>query len=171
AESNHLDHPDLEIYQKDKNVVPSGPGDCIVKETTDSKSLDCLKPNVKVKNAFCWATFSKPITTPLTIKSSSNSFQQFRKAAMAKEERERALKAQQLKKRQKGEALGDISSGQLDGDTNDTTAAAQIVHGTTKDEQLHEPTQDSQGCTEGDRNLARKKEQERRRREAVSDPH
>ncbi|KAG8436722.1 hypothetical protein GDO86_007710 [Hymenochirus boettgeri] len=100
--------------------------------------------NVKVKNS-CWELFSKTLTTtPVTIKSSNNSFQQFRKAAIAKEEKERALKAQELKWLQE----------------------VQIPHEVIKEEQQNDPEQE--GCSEDERSIARKKEQERRHREAMA---
>ncbi|CAJ0948600.1 unnamed protein product [Ranitomeya imitator] len=66
----------------------------------DSIGKTSPEKTAKVQNS-CWATFSKALNTTLvTIKSSSDSFQQFKKAAIAKEERERTLKAQELKRRQ-----------------------------------------------------------------------
>lgn len=45
-----------------------------------------------LKNAESWARLVRQSVTPTAIKSSKESFQQFRKAAMEKEERERALR-------------------------------------------------------------------------------
>lgn len=53
--------------------------------------------DIVLKNADSWASLGKMATfTPSTSKSSKESFQQFRKAAMEKEERERALKRLQI---------------------------------------------------------------------------
>lgn len=51
---------------------------------------------MKLKNMGHWASLAqKPALAPSsTLKSSSDSFEQFRRAAREKEERERALKAQ-----------------------------------------------------------------------------
>ncbi|KAM4642185.1 bromodomain testis-specific protein [Discoglossus pictus] len=173
----NYDHYGLEYSSKENNVPPSQ-DDCNPKSAEDIKKLDDVKKNVKVKNALCWATFSKTITpTPVTIKSSSNSFQQFRKAAIAKEEKERALKAQELKQQQECQAPKvDKTCAPLDGDANGNilvsshTADAPIesVPECNQNEQLQDPAPSSDGCSEEDRNLARKKEQERRRREAMA---
>ncbi|KAM9472794.1 bromodomain-containing protein 4-like isoform 6-T10 [Salvelinus alpinus] len=54
------------------------------------------KKDVKLKNMGSWASLAqKPTSAPLSaVKSSSDSFEQFRRAAREKEEREKALKAQ-----------------------------------------------------------------------------
>ncbi|GCC31257.1 hypothetical protein chiPu_0009714 [Chiloscyllium punctatum] len=83
-----------------QNVEAAVPGE--IKETGDNKlaleakACHVTKKDIEVKNANSWANLGKmTIATPPTIKSSSESFKLFRKAAMEKEQREKALKAQQ----------------------------------------------------------------------------
>lgn len=49
-----------------------------------------------LKNAESWAKLMRTSFTPASIKSSKQSFQQFRKAAIEKEEREKALKQKNM---------------------------------------------------------------------------
>nr|XP_008176090.3 bromodomain-containing protein 4-like [Chrysemys picta bellii] len=58
--------------------------------------LPLLPQDLKIKNMGSWASLvQKPLTTPSsTAKSSSDSFEHFKRAAREKEEREKALKAQ-----------------------------------------------------------------------------
>ncbi|XP_063795974.1 bromodomain testis-specific protein isoform X2 [Pseudophryne corroboree] len=152
------------------NAVPSTQGDCNVKAPSEK--------NIKVKNALCWASFSKALsTTPVPIKSSSDSFKQFRKAAIAKEERERALKAQEIKRLQESHVVdrGDKTREQNYMETSICTSTETKMHdepsiivqeAANVQHPLETVTQDSR--PEDERNLARKREQERRRREAMA---
>ncbi|XP_014024571.2 bromodomain testis-specific protein isoform X3 [Salmo salar] len=61
------------------------------KPTADGKNTPAKK-NIVLKNADSWASLGKmAISTPSTVKSSKESFDKFRRAAIEKEERERAL--------------------------------------------------------------------------------
>ncbi|XP_029606582.1 bromodomain testis-specific protein-like isoform X2 [Salmo trutta] len=61
------------------------------KPTADGKNTPGKK-NIVLKNADSWASLGKmAISTPSTVKSSKESFDKFRRAAIEKEERERAL--------------------------------------------------------------------------------
>ncbi|XP_029542374.2 bromodomain testis-specific protein-like isoform X2 [Oncorhynchus nerka] len=61
------------------------------KPTADGKSTPAKK-DIVLKNADSWASLGKiAISTPSTVKSSKESFDKFRRAAIEKEERERAL--------------------------------------------------------------------------------
>nr|F7DRV9.1 RecName: Full=Bromodomain testis-specific protein [Xenopus tropicalis] len=140
-------------------------------EQTFAIKEECLKPkykNAKVKTSFCWEVFSKSLaTTHVTIKSSSNSFQQFRKAAIAKEERERALKAQELRRLEDSKAgMQEKLSPSLPMETKVHEMQAQTIDEATKGEPTCNPVHE--GITEEERNLARMREQERRRREAMA---
>ncbi|XP_053549679.1 bromodomain testis-specific protein [Bombina bombina] len=154
AFGNCSDHPVLQTIQKDD--MTSSQEDGVIQRTPDTK-VDNLKKNATTKNAPCWASLSKTLTTtttttPSSIKSSSNIFLQFKKAALAKEERERALKAQELKGQQDCHVEKDDKIRKT---TNcDTTEPISV--------------QPSDLCNEDDRSLQRKKEQERRRREAMA---
>ncbi|KAM4722897.1 bromodomain testis-specific protein [Rhinophrynus dorsalis] len=171
--STHSDYHSLEA-NAEENTGPSCHKDVNAETTTVVKNLDDLKKNVKAKNSFSWASFSKTLTTtPVTIKSSSNSFQQFRKAAIAKEEKERALKAQELKRLQEYQTETDDKIRKKDDSANNAVSADTKVDGiqsqiSSETAKFDDSTQD--GSTEEERNLARKKEQERRRREAMAGP-
>ncbi|KAM9528136.1 bromodomain testis-specific protein-like isoform 3-T3 [Salvelinus alpinus] len=61
------------------------------KPTADGKNTPAKK-DIVLKNADSWASLGKmAISTPSTVKSSKESFDKFRRAAIEKEERERAL--------------------------------------------------------------------------------
>lgn len=62
----------------------------------------CVFKDIVLKHADSWTSLGKMATqTPCPIKSSKESFQQFRKVAMEKEERERARKLQMEAGREK----------------------------------------------------------------------
>ncbi|KAM4022776.1 bromodomain testis-specific protein isoform 2-T2 [Anomaloglossus baeobatrachus] len=162
------------------NDLPKSP----TKNSIEFTPEDCIIEILPVKTAkvqkSCWAIFSKALNTiPVAIKSSSDSFQQFKKAAIAKEEREKALKLQELKRPQglqpdKGGKIYRIvdakemeSSNGISPETS--SPEVQPLH-------LQEPASDPhtpdvvtpEGLNEEERILARRKEQERRRRESMA---
>ncbi|KAM5147827.1 bromodomain testis-specific protein [Mantella aurantiaca] len=109
-----------------------------------------------------WASFSKALSTiPVTIKSSSNCFQQFKKAAIAKEEREKALKAQELNKMQQTDIEKVVIPAP---EIKNIDMHCLVVLDTTKEAQ---PVEILNENVKEERNLARKREQERRRRETM----
>ncbi|XP_078502441.1 bromodomain testis-specific protein isoform X3 [Lissotriton helveticus] len=123
------------------------------------------KKNIKVKSALSWTSLCKAVPAiPTIIKSSSDSFQQFRKAALEKEEREKALRAQEMKRQQSG----------VQDETTSKPTTAQVTEGElqtnpkTNKEGCQDVQQPIHQCVETDRSLARKREQERRRREAMA---
>lgn len=66
-------------------------------------TYSCAFKDIVLKHADSWTSLGKMATqTPCPIKSSKESFQQFRKVAMEKEERERARKLQLEAGREKG---------------------------------------------------------------------
>ncbi|XP_071984528.1 bromodomain testis-specific protein [Engystomops pustulosus] len=147
------------------NSMESHQGDGIVKTSPEK--------TVKVQKS-CWAMFSKALNTNLVpIKSSSDSFQQFKKAAIAKEERERALKAQEFKRQQeeRGEKIREANETDTSNCPFSETKSPEV-----QPPKIQEPTRDlhtpeliaPEGPTEEERELARKKEQERRRRESMA---
>nr|XP_061790332.1 bromodomain testis-specific protein-like [Nerophis lumbriciformis] len=102
--------------------------------------------DIVLKNADSWARLvMQSVAFPSAIKSSKESFQQFRKAAMEKEEREKALKKKQLEVPEKSS-----SSSKPPMSPNDTQVGSTLSPVSRM------------------RELARQKEQERRRREAMS---
>ncbi|KAM9324768.1 bromodomain testis-specific protein [Gastrophryne carolinensis] len=150
--------------------VEQSPVVCSAPSTTGN--VDAKTPTKAVKGAnTSWASFSKALSsTPVTIKSSSNSFQQFRMAAIAKEERERALKAQELKKLQvlhfsikEQKVIEKIVP--MPPKTKPFDVLSIISKESTKDEQTAEILPNDPIPEE--RNLARKREQERRQKEVM----
>ncbi|XP_070764468.1 bromodomain testis-specific protein [Enoplosus armatus] len=159
---------------------------------TTSKSGEEEKPEIPkkdivLKNAESWARLARQSVTT-AIKSSKESFQQFRKAAIEKEEREKALKKKQMEGNKEREAPESSSlPGPCKAETNpqpireDPDSPESICTEATLDTprdfeqqkpkspietQPAQPT--AQSLVDGEREMARKKEQERRRREAMS---
>ncbi|XP_077134952.1 bromodomain testis-specific protein isoform X2 [Ranitomeya variabilis] len=141
----------------------------------DSIGKTSPEKTTKVQNS-CWATFSKALNTTLVaIKSSSDSFQQFKKAAIAKEERERTLKAQELKRQQelqtdKGDTIREAkemeASDGISPEAESPEALPLYLQEPPKD--LHSPEVIAPvSHNEEEFSLARKKEEERRRRESM----
>ncbi|CAH2311527.1 bromodomain testis-specific [Pelobates cultripes] len=137
--------------------------------------------NIKLKNSISWANYSKSLTTtPVTIKSSSSCFQQFRKAALEKEEKERASKVQELKIFQDSQhETKDKSRTENDG-TNVNNIPSQIGHVAPMEEHItptetehetvweeHQSDLANKEQTENESDLAKMKEEEHRRREAM----
>ncbi|XP_062308301.1 bromodomain testis-specific protein isoform X2 [Osmerus eperlanus] len=152
------------------------------KSSQDGKSQPAKK-DIVLKNADSWASLGKMATlTPSTLKASKESFQQFRKVAMEKEEREKALKK--------------VQETSLDRKAPDRTSLAvphradppaqpseevsdlpsEDVPEAPRPPELHveeppappQPLGGAQSSVDRDREMARKREQERRRREAMS---
>lgn len=67
-------------------------------------TIICLVQDIVLKNAESWAKLVRESVTPTAIKSSKESFQHFRKAAMEKEEREKALKKKLTEDKKEKEA-------------------------------------------------------------------
>ncbi|XP_071392193.1 bromodomain testis-specific protein [Centroberyx affinis] len=140
------------------------------------------KKDIVLKNAESWARLMKKSVTPNIIKSSKESFQQFRKVAMEKEEREKALKKRQMEANGEMEAPEKSSlpgpyrvekNPQLGKEDPDSPEI--LCTEATLDVELQRPkspvtTQllSTQLSVDREREMARKKEQERRRREAMS---
>ncbi|XP_010581054.1 PREDICTED: bromodomain testis-specific protein [Haliaeetus leucocephalus] len=102
------------------------------------------------KNIDSWVSLCKTMMLPAPIKTSAESFKQFRKAALKK----KSGQAQELKRGHEGTGLDAIA----------VTDCEPQKEG-HKSKQLPEA---QQGTLVQDRNLARKMEQERRRREAMA---
>ncbi|XP_061894920.1 bromodomain testis-specific protein-like isoform X2 [Entelurus aequoreus] len=113
------------------------------------------KKDIVVKNAESWARLARLAAgPPPAIKSSKESFQHFRKAAMEKEERDKALKKKNSLSGQADKKVplcrGDVPS--LGSASTETTP----------------PVESPRSFMWRERELARQKEQERRRRATVS---
>ncbi|KAG7488247.1 hypothetical protein MATL_G00032380 [Megalops atlanticus] len=143
----------------------------------DTKSL-LPKKDIVLKNADSWASLGKMATfTPSTIKSSKESFQQFRRAAMEKEERERALRRLQMEvgreKKPVPEKLREEHEAMESTPATDTAAADPLKLAESVKPEPPPATEQgrqltAQSSVDRDREMARKREQERRRREAMS---
>uniref|UniRef100_H3CCY0 Bromodomain containing 4 n=1 Tax=Tetraodon nigroviridis TaxID=99883 RepID=H3CCY0_TETNG len=153
--------------------------------------------DVKLKNMGSWASLAqRSQSTPASsVRSSSDSFEQFRRAAREKEERERQLKAQNQLARKEQEKLRIRLAffSRDDDDTMEQTRRTQEDARRRQEQQsplaptppastppthspqappTHQqappaPTSAAQGTPDQQREMARRREQERRRREAV----
>ncbi|XP_067894142.1 bromodomain-containing protein 3-like [Heterodontus francisci] len=135
------------------------------------------KKEIEVKNANSWASLGKMVTTPSIIKSSSESFKLFRKAAIEKEQREKALKAQEEIKRghleqaeseQKKMASEQKREKEKESVLEHTQRAQDEVCEKWAEQKMQEEHEAQQESLDKERELARKREQERRRREAMA---
>lgn len=149
----------LSSHQQGPSVMEVDGGD---KNTFYPETQFTPKKDIKVKSALSWTSLCKAVPAiPTIIKSSSDSFQQFRKAALEKEEREKALRVQEMKRQQAG----------VHDDKTLKPTTAQVTEGElqkTNKEGCQDVQQPIQHSVETDRSLARKREQERRRREAMA---
>ncbi|XP_029473541.1 bromodomain testis-specific protein isoform X2 [Rhinatrema bivittatum] len=174
-ETSHSDDTEQLMNNKDQSEPTTQVESAEKKNTSDPKLQVTPNKDIKVKNAFSWASLGKMITTiPSTIKSSNDSFQQFRKAAIEKEEREKALKAKEIKKLHMEQADQEqkIPPPEKQRDHKDEETEAISESTATKafeqESQNGEETKEHVQEVQQDRDVARKREQERRRREAMS---
>ncbi|XP_024865748.1 bromodomain testis-specific protein isoform X5 [Kryptolebias marmoratus] len=165
--------------------------DCKMTEThssTESKSTDMEQPTIPkreifLKNAESWARLISESVTSAAVKSSKDRFQQFRKAPKEKEEHENALKNKPREKISQTETT-DKSSLSDPWKTEPTAQPGKegpdeqnICKDVASDVPKHNEQQKSPNETKPpaqqfqvtkEREIARKMEQERRRREAMS---
>ncbi|XP_019937035.2 bromodomain testis-specific protein isoform X2 [Paralichthys olivaceus] len=158
---------------------------------TSSKSAEDEKPQIPkkdivLKNAESWAKLVRESVTPAAIKASKESFQHFRKACIEKEEREKALKKKQTEDVKEKEASENSSRlpGPCKTELNlhpvkedpdsPESICTEVSSDAPKDveqQKANSPKEaqlpSTQLSVEKERELARKKEQERRRREAM----
>ncbi|XP_043942753.1 bromodomain testis-specific protein-like [Protopterus annectens] len=151
----------------------------ICRKTDSALALDTAllfgtKKDIKVKNVDSWVSLAKKSTAvPSTTKSANDSFQLFRKAAIEKEEREKALRAQEQKQLQKEKNMNpdarkkeNENALELNQMTKEEIAQRQEK---LENEKKQQETESSTPLSnDQERQLARKREQERRRREAFS---
>ncbi|XP_061627872.1 bromodomain-containing protein 4-like isoform X3 [Phyllopteryx taeniolatus] len=168
--------------------------DTKVKQEPKTPTAPKRAPDVKLKNMGSWASLAqRSQSTPASaVRSSSDSFEQFRRAAREKEERERQLKAQAQLARKEQEKLRR--------DDDDTVEHARRAQEDTRRRQeqqqpsplaptppastppTHSPqppavpppapsptSSAAQNALDQQREMARRREQERRRREAMAD--
>uniref|UniRef100_A0A673MAX7 Bromodomain testis-specific protein-like n=1 Tax=Sinocyclocheilus rhinocerous TaxID=307959 RepID=A0A673MAX7_9TELE len=149
-------------------------GSELCKPIQDAKS-NLPKKDIVLKHADSWTSLGKMATqTPCPIKSSKESFQQFRKVAMEKEERERARKLQMEAGREKSSTDKSGLTQQLQITKLDCpleSAELPLIAAILDTPKSPEPSSLPQSSVDREREMARKREQERRRREAVSTLH
>ena len=166
------------------------------KQKQEPKTPVAPKKDLKIKNMGSWASLVQkhPTTPSSTAKSSSDSFEHFRRAAREKEEREKALKAQaehaekekerlrqeRMRSREDEDALEQARRAheearrrqeqqqqqqqQRQEQQQQQQQAAAVAAASAPQAQSSQP----QSMLDQQRELARKREQERRRREAMA---
>ncbi|XP_076403039.1 bromodomain testis-specific protein isoform X14 [Peromyscus maniculatus bairdii] len=166
------------VLLDDSKQVSNGP--TVVHTSAENLTMlepDCHVPvqkDIKIKNADSWKSLGKPVKSSSVLKSSDELFNQFRKAAIEKEVRARTqeqmrrhLEQSSKEPRVSQETQRELGNGlTLESLSNKTESK---YHGEEQDEQQPSEAQDkSKLWLLKDRNLAREKEQERRRREAMA---
>ncbi|XP_056102213.1 bromodomain testis-specific protein isoform X2 [Rhinichthys klamathensis goyatoka] len=148
----------------------------LCKSIQDAKS-SLPKKDIVLKHADSWTSLGKMATqTPCPIKSSKESFQQFRKVAIEKEERERARKLQLEAGREKSGTDKSSLTQQLQKTKPDSqpskpeveSAELPLMAAILDPPKPPEPCSLPQSSVDREREMARRREQERRRREAMS---
>ncbi|XP_067845677.1 bromodomain testis-specific protein [Heptranchias perlo] len=143
------------------------------KQALEPKTSLLPKKDIKIKNANSWASLGKMVTTTASIiKSSSDSFKLFRKAAMEKER----VKAQQEIKRchlqqAESEQRKMASVQQRENEKESVLEHIQRAQDEFCEKWAEQKMQENEAQQESldkERELARKREQERRRREAMA---
>ncbi|XP_060775713.1 bromodomain testis-specific protein isoform X3 [Neoarius graeffei] len=146
------------------------------KSTQDQKP-SMAKTEIVLKHAESWTSLGKmSVLAPATIRSSKESFQQFRKVAMEKEERERARKLQVEAGRERSgsdkssltQQLSKAKSEIQASRTELESAELPIMAAILDQPKTLEPSSPTLCSMDSEREMARKREQERRRREAMS---
>ncbi|CAO2639046.1 Bromodomain testis-specific protein [Lemmus lemmus] len=134
-----------------------------------------VQKDIKIKNVESWRSLGKPVRSSSAPKSSDELFNQFRKAAIEKEVKARTQE-QQMRKHleqnpQEPKAPPENQRELGNGLTLESSSNKMEIkcHGEEREEQQPSEAQDqSKLWLLKDRNLAREKEQERRRREAMA---
>uniref|UniRef100_A0A672RWZ0 Bromodomain testis-specific protein-like n=1 Tax=Sinocyclocheilus grahami TaxID=75366 RepID=A0A672RWZ0_SINGR len=168
-----LEEPSVQLH---KMHGAKDDGSELCKPIQDTKS-NLPKKDIVLKHADSWTSLGKMATqTPCPIKSSKESFQQFRKVAMEKEERERARKLQIEAGREKSNSNKSGLTQQLQKTELDCppskpeveSAELLLMAAILDTPKAPEPCSLPQSSVDREREMARKREQERRRREAMS---
>ncbi|KAM9109112.1 bromodomain testis-specific protein [Megaptera novaeangliae] len=148
----------------------SGDNDTVVSES------ECQVPvqkDIKIKNADSWKSLGKPVKTSGVVKSSDELFNQFRKAAIEKEVRARTQELIQKHLEQNTKEPKVFQENQRDhGFTLESFPNKMQNNCLGEEQKEHQQSLEAQDGGKlwllKDRNLARAKEQERRRREAMA---
>ncbi|KAM9689145.1 LOW QUALITY PROTEIN: bromodomain testis-specific protein [Trichechus inunguis] len=189
-----LNHQELEKLQSVKNLSslqilpPLGESEQGLNDLTvmhQSGNIDtivvepeCQVPvqkDIKIKNADSWKSLGKPVKTSGVLKSSDELFNQFRKAAIEKEVKARTQELIQKHLEQNTKELRVSQENQRDVGNGLTLESfsnkmENKCHG--EEQKEHQQSLETQDKCKlwllKDRNLAREREQERRRREAMA---
>ncbi|XP_048055565.1 bromodomain testis-specific protein isoform X2 [Megalobrama amblycephala] len=168
-----LEEPSVQLHKMPGAKLDAGE---LCKSIQDAKST-LPKKDIVLKHADSWTSLGKMATqTPCPIKSSKESFQQFRKVAMEKEERERARKLQMEAGREKSSTdksglTQQVQKTKLDCQPSKPEveiAELPLMAAILDTPKAPEPCSLPQSSVDREREMARKREQERRRREAMS---
>ncbi|XP_006140218.1 bromodomain testis-specific protein isoform X2 [Tupaia chinensis] len=151
---------------------PSGDNDTIV---LGSECQAPVQKDIKIKNAESWKSLGKPVKTSGVMKSSDELFNQFRKAAIEKEVKARTQELMRKhpetntkEPKTSQENQRDLGNGLvLESFTNKTQNKCQGEEQKEHQQSLEAQDQCKLWLLKG-RNLAKEKEQERRRREAMA---
>nr|XP_056700723.1 bromodomain testis-specific protein [Euleptes europaea] len=129
-----------------------------------------LTKKIKVKHADSWTSLGKMIPVPVSIKSSNDSFTQFKKAALEKEGSEWAKERKRQLLEQAKRKLKNLpqEKERNNGETKLEPTAVRADHSSQGGEASSEGQLQSPQSIVIDRILARQMEQERRRREAMA---
>ncbi|XP_037065166.1 bromodomain testis-specific protein isoform X2 [Peromyscus leucopus] len=179
------------VLLDDSKQVSNGP--TVVHTSAENLTMlepDCHVPvqkDIKIKNADSWKSLGKPVKSSSVLKSSDELFNQFRKAAIEKEVKARTQEQMRRHLEQSSKepkvsqetprnwtptwsppvCLRELGTGLTPESLSNKTESK--CHGEEQGEQQPSEAQDkSKLWLLKDRNLAREKEQERRRREAMA---
>ncbi|XP_066228319.1 bromodomain testis-specific protein [Saccopteryx leptura] len=186
-----FNHQELEHKQSVKNISPlqillySGDSEkrlngLTVMHQSDDNSMEleseCQVPvqkDIKIKNAESWKSLGKPVKTSGVRKSSDELFNQFRKAAIEKEVKAGTHELVQKHLGQNRKEPKVFQGNQRDPDFTPESSSNKMQNKCLgKEQKEHQQSLEAQEksklCLLKDRTLAREKEQERRRREAMA---
>uniref|UniRef100_A0A452U3V4 Bromodomain testis-specific protein n=1 Tax=Ursus maritimus TaxID=29073 RepID=A0A452U3V4_URSMA len=187
-----FNHQELEHLQSVKNISPlqilpsSGDSEqhlnglTVVPQSGDNDPTvlesECHVPvqkDIKIKNADSWKSLGKPVKTSGVLKSSDELFNQFRKAAIEKEVKARTQELIRKHLEQNTKEPKIFQENQRDlGFTQESFSNKMQNQYLGEEQKEHQQSSEAQDKYKlwllKDRNLAREKEQERRRREAVT---
>ncbi|XP_063155942.1 bromodomain testis-specific protein [Candoia aspera] len=142
---------------------------CEDKRERETKPQISLVKDIKVKHADSWTSLGKMVPAPVSVKSSNESFRQFQKAALEKGEsewaKERKRQLEQAERKLKNQPQEKERSSR---ETDLKFTAVKEICPTPKAAASGREQPHSTQNLVIDRNLARKLEQERRRREALT---
>ncbi|NXG81780.1 BRDT protein, partial [Stercorarius parasiticus] len=159
-----------ELIKKSFFILPSG--HCIPNDKPNGENK--LEPKSRIlprkdtgfKNIDSWVSLCKTMMLPAPIKTSAESFKQFRKAALKRRGQVQELKRPLVQAERELQNLPQETERGCEGTGLDATAATDCE--SPKEQKSKQLPKAQQHTLVQDRNLARKMEQERRRREAMA---